>query len=333
MSSTTGTRAHSALDEIDADGKFKRTDATYRNAIEVGGEHAPEAGRYHLYIARACPWANGVLTMMHLKGLEGVISYSAAHPTWGRTSPGDPEDTHSGWIFRSPGDPPVSNTAGHGALEVDDACIPDTVNGCKSVRAVYEKAGDTVGKYTTPLLWDKQTGTIVSNESMDLLRVLNHAFDGLAKHAEIDLFPADLEEETAALNAWIYPTINDGVIAAPALRAAPPMIPALPAVASSFLPARSPQVYRSGFARSQDAYEAAVRALFESLDKVEAILATKRYLTGARLTWLDLRLFHTLVRCARCALGTRLGTRLGKRRARTLCTPMTAMRMGYIAQV
>lgn len=223
--------------------------------------------------------------MIHLKGLENVISYSAAHPTWARTRPDDPADEHCGWHFRSPGDPPVPNSAGHGANAVDDGCVPDSVNGCATVRELYEKGGDTIGKYTTPLLWDTQTGTIVSNESTDLLRMLNGAFGQLATRADVDLYPPDLEEETAALNAWIYPNINDGV-------------------------------YRAGFARTQQAHDAAARAVLESLERAEAILAGRRYLTGSRLTWIDLRLFHTLVRCA-----DRAPERRRPRRARRAARP------------
>ncbi|KAJ1621193.1 hypothetical protein T492DRAFT_887410 [Pavlovales sp. CCMP2436] len=137
--------AHTALDEISTTDTFVRTEAGHRGrTMEVGGKHPPEAGRYHLYTARACPRAAGALTVLYLKGLEGVISYSAAHPTWARTRPEDPTDVHTGWHFRAPEDAPVANGEGHGANECDDACIPDLVNGCKTVRELYEMAGDTV---------------------------------------------------------------------------------------------------------------------------------------------------------------------------------------------
>ncbi|KAG8459124.1 hypothetical protein KFE25_002531 [Diacronema lutheri] len=256
-------RAHTALDEIAADGAFKRSDAGHRNKIAAGSAFAPAAGRYHLYVALACPWADGVLSMVHLKGLEDVISVSKVHPTWVRTRPDDPNDAHCGWQFRAPGDPPVPNTLGHGANVVDDECVPDTVNGCRTMRELYEKGRDTHGKYSTPLLWDKETGAIVNNESLDLLRMLNSAFGKLGN--ALDLFPPHLEAETAALNEWIYPAINDGV-------------------------------YRAGFAQTQDAHASAVTALFAALDRADTLLATRRYLAGAELTWVDLRLFHTLVR-------------------------------------
>jgi putative glutathione S-transferase len=257
--------AHTALDEMTPTGAFIRTAAAFREVLKPDGEHPPAAGRYHLYVAYACPWAAGALSMLYLKGLDDAVGVSAVHPTWARTRPDDPADAHTGWHFRAPGDPPVPNSAGYGANVVDDACTPDTVNGCATVRELYELAKDTNGKYTTPILWDKATSTIVSNESTDILRILNAQLDAYATRADADLYPAELEAETAALNAWIYPTINDGV-------------------------------YRSGFARTQAAYDDAVRALFASLDRCEELLATRRYLTGPKFTWVDLRLFHTLVR-------------------------------------
>jgi len=256
---------HSALDEVSKDGAFVRTAAVHRNTIDENGPHPPEAGRYHLYVALACPWACGVLTALYLKGLEDVISVSIVHPTWRRTRPDDDKDTHAGWWFRTPGDPPVPNDLGHGANEVDDTCIPDIVNGCKTVREVYELAKDQGGKYSTPILFDKVTKTIVSNESLDILPVLNSKFNAFAKYPEMDLFPAETQPLAEDLNSWIYPNINDGV-------------------------------YRSGFARTQGAYEDAVTRLFEHLERADEILSKQRYLTGDKFTWIDLRLFHTLVR-------------------------------------
>lgn len=256
--------AKTALDEMAKDGKFVRSASGHRNWIEEGGDFPPESGRYHLHVALACPWACGTLSMLFLKGLDHAISYSVVHPTWGKTKPDDPADEHHGWIYRIPGSDPVPNSLGHGHNDVDDACIPDPL-GAKTIREVYERSGDMVGKFTTPVLVDKTTGTIVNNESLEILRILNSQFQAFAEHPEVDLFPSDLDNETKALNEFIYPTINDGV-------------------------------YRCGFARSQEAYDEAMDALFASLDRVESILAQKRYLTGDRFTWIDLRLFHTLVR-------------------------------------
>ena len=275
--STTSNTAHTALDDVDVNGSFKRTPSAYTHAVVAGDDgarFAPEAGRYVLYISLACPWANGTLTALQLKGLDSVVDVAVVHPTWRRTRPGDAGDEHTGWWFRQPGDAPVPNTAGHGSHACDDALVPDAANGARTVRELYELAGDTFGKYTTPLLWCTREKTIVNNESMDILRMLNGAFNGpgLARHPEVDLFPAAVRGEAEALNRYIYPSINNGV-------------------------------YRCGFARTQPAYDAAVDELFGALDKAEAHLAAGAaagaagpFLTGAAFTWVDLRLYHTLVR-------------------------------------
>mmetsp|Transcript_57563 Transcript_57563/g.126148 ORF Transcript_57563/g.126148 Transcript_57563/m.126148 type:complete len:340 (-) Transcript_57563:54-1073(-) len=258
-------KAHSALDEVDAKGGFKRTDAGYRNKVEAGGRFAPEADRYHLYVALGCPWAAGSLSMLLLKGLDKTIGHSIVHPTWRRTRPDDPEDTHCGWNFNNPGDAPVANSKGFGANECDDALIPDTINNCKCIRDLYELTNDTTGKYTTPVLWDKKEKTIVNNESTEILRMFNDCFNDFAEHPEVNLYPEEFQKAAEEINAFVYPTVNNGV-------------------------------YRCGFAQSQEAYEEALEQLFSSLDKLDKILGEKRYTTGPAFTWLDLRLYHTLVR-------------------------------------
>jgi len=258
--------ARTALDEVDSAGNFARTAAAWTGCtVERGGRFEPEAGRYHLYVALGCPWANGALTALYHKGLEGVISYSVVHPTWARTRPDDADDTHCGWHFKAPGDEPVPNALGHGANECDSALVPDTVNGFKTLREVYELAGDEGGKYSTPVLFCKKERTIVSNESMDILKILNSSFNELALHPEVDLFPAHLQEATEKLNALIYPSVNNGV-------------------------------YRCGFAQSQGAHDTALAELFAALDELEKTLGASKFLTGNAFTWLDLRLYHTLVR-------------------------------------
>ena len=213
----------------------------------------------------ACPWACGVLAMIYLKGLEDVISYSIVHPTWGKTKPDDDTDEHYGWIFKSPGDEPLSNPLGHGSFKCDEKLIPDTVANCKSVRDIYELHGNTEGPFSTPLLYDKKGKTIVNNESTDILRILNSEFNDLAKN-NIDLYPADLEDTLKELNdSLVYPFVNNGV-------------------------------YRCGFARSQESYDEAILKLFDALEQLEERLSKTRYLTGRTFTWLDLRLFMTLVR-------------------------------------
>lgn len=210
-------RAHTALDEIDDKGNFKRTAAGFQNSIAPGTRFEPEVGRYHLYVALGCPWAAGTLAALKHKGLDKVITYSIVHPTWRRTRPEDEKDEHCGWHFCAPGDEPVSNQLGHGSFECDDALIPDTVNGCKTIRELYEMAGDVTGKYSTPVLWCKKEGTIVCNESLEILKLFDSAFDKLCAHPERKLFKPDEMEAAEALNQFIYPTVNNGVCASAGL--------------------------------------------------------------------------------------------------------------------
>jgi len=224
-----------------ADGRFVRPDSPFRDWVSRDGSTGfpAEAGRYHLYVSLACPWAHRTLILRTLKGLEDAISVSVVDPIMG----------DEGWHFsRAPG------------------CVPDTVNGCAYLREVYVK-GDPryTGRVTVPLLWDKQAGTAVSNESADIVRMLNREFDDQARHPERDFYPKDLRGEIDAVNAWVYDTINNGV-------------------------------YKTGFAQTQEAHEEAYDALFTALDRVEERLAAHRFLVGNRLTEADWRLFTTLVR-------------------------------------
>jgi putative glutathione S-transferase len=142
--------ARTALDEHAPDGAFAREAAVFRHSIEPGGRFPPAAGRYHLYISHACPWANRAHAVLRLKGLEGAVGVSVVHPTWQRTRPGDPADGHAGWAFRAPGDAPVTPLAGRGAVPCD-GCVPDPLENAKFVRDLYEIAGDTGGKFTVPV--------------------------------------------------------------------------------------------------------------------------------------------------------------------------------------
>ncbi|KAK9835349.1 hypothetical protein WJX81_004140 [Elliptochloris bilobata] len=261
-----GSKIRTALEEMNenGDGAFKRKESQFRKFIEPGGRFPPEAGRYHLYISLACPWANRCLAVRNLKGLQDIIGLSVTHPTWQRTRPDDPNDEHTGWVFASPDDPPFTSSTGFGSFP-PHGCIPDKVNGAKSVRELYEKAGDTFGKYTVPVLWDKKEGTIVNNESAEIVRMFNSAFNDFAKHPELDLYPEPLRKAIDDANAWIYSTINNGV-------------------------------YRCGFAQKQGAYEEAVKELFASLDRCEKILDSQKLIAGDALTEADLRLFMTLIR-------------------------------------
>ena len=221
-------------------GKFIREDSQYHNWLSVD-DSAPfkaEAGRYHLYVSYACPWAHRTLIFRAIKGLEAMISLSVVH--WYMGS--------NGWTFAS-----------------GEGTIPDTVNNAQFLHQIYTRTNPNfTGRVTVPVLWDKKTNTIVNNESSQIIRIFNSAFDRIGALAG-DYYPAELRTEVDRLNERIYHTVNNGV-------------------------------YKSGFATTQAAYEDAVAPLFETLDYLEALLATRRYLTGDRLTEADWRLFTTLVR-------------------------------------
>ena len=215
-------------------GNYLRPSTAFRNWI--GEPDFPaEAGRYHLVVAHACPWAHRTLIFRALKGLEEVISVAYVEPLM----------LENGWELMGGGDP---------------------VTGAKYTHQIYAQAApDYSGRCSVPVLWDKKARTIVSNESSEIIRMLNSAFDELATTPFPDMYPADLRAEIDAVNEVVYENINNGV-------------------------------YRTGFATTQEAYEAAYTALFDALDEMEARLGSQRYLTGARLTEADWRLFATLVR-------------------------------------
>ena len=227
-------------------GHFVRKAPQFRSWVTVDGAAGPsgdggfkaESGRYHLYVSLACPWAHRTLIFRALKELEQMISVSVVH--WYMA-----ED---GWTF----------AAGDGVL-------PDTVNDAQLMHEVYTKAmSDYSGRVTVPVLWDKQTKTIVSNESSEIIRMFNSAFDGIGAKAG-DYYPPDMRSETDSLNERIYATVNNGV-------------------------------YQCGFATTQAAYQEAVTPLFDTLDWLEDRLRSKRYLTGDQITEADWRLFTTLIR-------------------------------------
>lgn len=233
-------------DTASSGGRFVRQVSAFRNWVTPDGAPGPtgrggfraESGRYHLYVSAACPWAHRTLIFRALKGLGPHISLSAVGAHMGPR----------GWSF-APG----------------PGVIPDSVNGAEYLSEIYLRAEpDYAGRFTVPVLWDKSTGTIVNNESAEIIRMFNSAFDGAGANQR-DFYPPALRGEIDALNEVIYPDVNDGV-------------------------------YRAGFATSQAAYEEAVRALFHRLDDLEARLATRRYLTGDAITEADWRLFTTLVR-------------------------------------
>ena len=228
-------------------GAFQRDTSRFRNWVTPDGAAGPsgeggfkaEAGRYHLYVSHACPWAHRTLIFRALKGLEPLIDISVVHP----------DMLGEGWTF---------NTDFDGATG-------DSLFGAEYLRDVYTRANPEIsGRVTVPVLWDKSRGTIVSNESSEIIRMFNSAFDGLTGNTA-DYYPEALRAEIDAVNERIYNTVNNGV-------------------------------YKAGFATTQDAYDAAVVPLFDSLEWLEGRLAQQRYLLGDALTEADWRLFTTLVR-------------------------------------
>lgn len=233
-------------DTKETKGHFKRSQSRFRNWVTSDGSAGPtgeggfkaEAGRYHLYVSLACPWAHRTLIFRKLKGLSDLISVSIV----------DPLMLENGWEFKN-----------------RDGGTEDHLFGSDYLWQVYTRADPVyTGRVTVPVLWDKQRQTIVSNESADIIRMFNSAFDGLTGNT-LDLAPSDLLGEIDAVNADVYDKVNNGV-------------------------------YKAGFATTQAAYEENVVALFEMLDRLEERLSTKRYLLGERLTAADWRLFTTLIR-------------------------------------
>lgn len=227
-------------------GRFVRPDTRFRNWITPDGSPGPAgsggfpaaAGRYHLYVSYACPWAHRTLIFRKLKGLESMISLSVVHWFMG----------DHGWTF-----------------DTGENTIPDHVNQAHYLYEIYLAAQpDYTGRVTVPVLWDKVTNTIVSNESADIIRMFNSAFDQLGS-APGDYRPERLRHEIDAINDRVYDTVNNGV-------------------------------YKAGFATSQEAYEEAVVPLFDTLDWLESRLSGQRYLLGAMPTEADWRLFTTLLR-------------------------------------
>ena len=227
-------------ERTEADGRFVRATTSFRNTVTADGSSGfkAEPGRYHLYVSHACPWAHRTMILRALRKLEDVISVSVV----------DPFTSDEGWHFSD-----------------GPSCIPDTVNGTRYLREIYKLAKDDyTGRVSVPVLWDMREKTIVNNESAEIIRMLNVAFNGWG-NGEPDLYPALLRDEIDAINEPIYEHVNNGV-------------------------------YKTGFARSQAAYEDAFDALFATLDALEARLDARRYVAGERITEADWRLFPTLVR-------------------------------------
>jgi putative glutathione S-transferase len=227
-------------------GRFVRQDSRYRNWVTADGSAGPsgeggfkaEPGRYHLYVSLACPWAHRTLIFRKLKKLEALIGVSDVHWFMG----------DHGWSFdEGPG------------------VVADPNLGARYLYEIYTAARpDYTGRVTVPVLWDKERRTIVNNESSEIIRMLNGAFDRWGD-AAVDFYPRDLRETIDEINAVVYDTVNNGV-------------------------------YKCGFATSQEAYDEAFQQLFATLDRLEARLGRQRYLAGERLTEADWRLFTTLAR-------------------------------------
>ena len=228
-------------------GAFKRNAASWRNWVTADGSAGPsgeggfkaESGRYHLYVSYACPWAHRALIFRALKGLEDHITLSVVHP----------DMLENGWEFRTD----------------FDGATGDTLNGAEFMHQVYTRADPLMsGRVTVPVLWDKERKTIVSNESSEIIRMFNTAFDGITGNT-LDFWPEDLRADIEPVNQRVYDTLNNGV-------------------------------YKAGFATTQDAYDAAIVPLFDTLDWLEERLSDRRFLIGNRVTEADWRLFTTLVR-------------------------------------
>ena len=233
--------------EVKTDGQFVRNASQFRNWVTVDGAPGPsgtggfkaEAGRYHLYVSYACPWAHRTLIYRSLLGLEDAIDISVVHPV----------NLENGWEF-----------------DEYPCATPDQIGDARYMHQVYTRADPTYsGKVTVPVLWDRETGSIVNNESAEIIRILGGpAFRGLAK-TWAELLPPETEAEIDEINAYVYRTINNGV-------------------------------YRTGFAQSQEAYESGVTAMFEAFGVLDNRLRDRRFLHGDRVLESDLRLFTTMIR-------------------------------------
>jgi len=222
-------------------GRFVRQESSFRDHVTADGSsgYPVEAGRYHLYVSFACPWAHRTLIFRALKGLTETITVSVVSPHM----------LEEGWTF----EPYPGSTS-------------DPINSATRLHQVYTAAkSDYTGRVTVPILWDKREGTIVNNESAEIIRMLNTEFEALATQELPDMYPADLRDEIDEVNDEVYNNVNNGV-------------------------------YRCGFATTQEAYEEAFDALFGTLDRLEARLGNGRYLVGNRLTEADWRLLPTLLR-------------------------------------
>jgi putative glutathione S-transferase len=230
-------------DTASAGGRFVRDESSFRGAVRADGssEFSPEPGRYHLYVSLACPWAHRTLIFRKLKRLEEVIPTSVVHPLM----------AEQGWSFENP--------------DATPGVTGDAVNGARYLHEIYAKAdAQFSGRVTVPVLWDRKLGTIVNNESSEIIRMLNSEFDAFGDPS-VDFYPKRLRPKIDEINEFVYANINNGV-------------------------------YRCGFATTQEAYEEAFGGLFSALDELEDRLGRQPTLAGQATTEADWRLFTTLVR-------------------------------------
>eukprot|EP00041_Stephanoeca_diplocostata_P009167 m.139553 g.139553 ORF g.139553 m.139553 type:complete len:347 (+) comp17631_c0_seq1:280-1320(+) len=251
------------LAQTSKDGSFARRPTSFRNTITPSGSDGPfpaEAGRYHLYISNACPWANRTSIVRKLKGLQDIVGMSVVHPYM--------ED--AGWRFNVEDDATDPEFHEDPKRKNFPGSTVDHVHGAKFLSEIYVSAEPNyTGSVTTPLLLDTKTNKIVNNESAEIIHMFNSAFDALLPEGSpqraLDLAPASLHDEIEELSATIHASVNNGV-------------------------------YRCGFAKAQVPYETAFKELFDALDTLEERLSTRRFLFGNNLTLADIRLFVTLVR-------------------------------------
>ncbi len=221
-------------------GAFARRPTSFHGWITADGPFTPDSGRYHIYASHACPWAHRVLVVRALKGLEAHISADIVDHFMGE----------EGWSM----------------LGEDAGETGDTVNGKRILRQIYTLGHPDYQVWVIVfVMWDRNGGVIVNNESSEIIRMFNDQFQHLAERPHVDLFPAELHERIEQINSWVYPLLNNGV-------------------------------YKAGFTRSQEAHDEAERGVFEALDRLEAILASSRWVAGDRFTEADVRVFTTLVR-------------------------------------
>ena len=223
----------------DQNGRYDRLKRTFLSDVSENSEHQPESNRYHLYVSYACPWAHRTLIYRELKGLDEHISFSVVHP----------DMLENGWVFD----------------ESFPGATKDHVNDARYLYENYQRAQtDVTTSVTVPILWDKKLNTIVNNESSEIIRIFNNAFNRLTGNVE-DYYPPNLRAEIDQFNEMIYGAINNGV-------------------------------YKSGFAQTQSAYDEAVTTLFRTLDKIDEHLEGRDYLVGNQLTEADIRFIPTLLR-------------------------------------